>query len=387
MSHIESPPFRTYVDFLKSTINFQRFPDITLDQDYVDRAASKWFTYQCWRKPNAFAGQIELEGDKICTIGGIRGGGKSALLENLAANWPKVIGLYGSLDDEILALLRAYKYLKKFERGLILGPKTTSVTSSWNYEYYGDLSFADFQKYDVIVMPQKIHTTPKSFSLGCEHVSNFLLKRPSVTDYWFLIVYEAANIMWARQSLKNAKLDQAKAYLVWLLRQLRHVGVSIGMDSQYLLALDKEVRGISDYTFFKNLGQFSLPPEMEWIYGYSPPNGIRALYPNEFVATDKFGGVYSGWFKLPPWHKTPKENIYEMLGIKYEFGDPELAAFDTNENNGREDIATHTEIIRAFMETKTIKGTANKSSHDRDTVRKHLGLHERKECSCYQGNQ
>jgi len=324
-----------------------------------------------------------LFGDKIITEGGIRGGGKTGLLMNLAAHWGKIIGLYGSLDDEILALLRASKWAKHLEKGLILGPSTTSVTSSWSYKNYEDLTFADIESHDVIVLPQKIHSNPNSFSLACEHVSSFLLRRPYVSDYWFMMIPEAANIMWARQSLKRAKLDQAKAYLVWLLRQLRHVGVSIGMDSQYLLALDKEVRNISDYTFLKNLGAFSLPNEIDWIYGYAHPPGLRALYPNEFVALDKFGGVYTGWFRLPPWHKTPNENIYESLGIKYDFGDPEMRQFEMPKTQ-EEDIALHTEIIKAYMEVKNIKGTARKTSHDRDTVRTHVEKHfEKKDCSCF----
>lgn len=385
LPEVLEPPFRDYLTFLKKTLNFNRISEVRISQKELDTAANKWFFYQCIRKPSAFSGKITLKADIIATIGGIRGGGKSGLLFNIATHWPKVIGLYGSLDDEILTLLRAHKYLRKWEQCLILGPEGVDVTSSWDYKYYGDLTWADMEKYEVIVMPQKIHQQPKTFSLGCEYVASFLLRRPAVKDYWFLCVTEAANIMWARQSLKNAKLDQAKAYLVWLLRQLRHVGVAIGMDSQYLLALDKEVRNISDYTFLKNLGAFSLPPDLEWVYGYVPPPAIRALYPNEFVATDKFAGVYCGWFRLPPWHKQPKENIYESLGIRWEWGDPELRKFDVAEvNTHQEDMAVHSEIVRAFLEVKTIKGTASKSGHDRDTVRRHLSLHEKKECTCYQ---
>lgn len=387
----ELPPFRGYLDFLKTTANFQRFKSIEIPKSILDSAASRWFTYQCFRKPNAFSGKIELRDDKIITVGGIRGGGKTGLLMNICSNWPKVIGLYGSLDDEIIALLRASKYIKKFERGLILGPHSTDVTSSWDYKYYDKITLADFETHDIIVVPQKIHTTNISYSLACEYVATFLLKRPSVTNYWFMLITEAANILWARQSLKRAKLDQAKAYLVWLLRQLRHVGVAIGMDSQYLLALDKEVRGISDYTFLKNLGAFSLPPDLEWIYGYSPPPALRALYPNEFVSVDKFGGVYMGWFKLPPWHKTPRENIYDSLGISYEFGDPELAEFEITQKGNDEDIGLHTEIIRAYSEIEanqgrpSLKGTARATGHDIETVRKHIARHQAKNCSCFVG--
>jgi hypothetical protein len=387
LPEVIEPPFRSYRSFLERTVNWMNVGDIHLTQEEVERAPTKWLYYHVLKKPNPFSGKIKLRDDLIVSIGGIRGGGKSALLFNIAAHWPKVIGLYGALDDEVLALLRAHKYLGKWERALILGPEGVSVTSSWDYKYYGDLTFNDMQNYEVIVMPQRIHRFPKTFSMGCEYVSNFLLRRPKVSEYWFLCITEAANILWARQSLKNAKLENAKSYLVWLLRQLRHVGIAVGLDSQYLLALDKEVRNISDYTFLKNLGAFSLPRDLEWVYRYVTPWAMRALYPNEFVAVDKFSGTYAGWFRLPPWHKQPKEDIYESLGIRYEFGDPEMRSVDIPRHSAEmEDLVIEEEIVKAYTDSArkdsymSIKGTARATGHDRDTVRKYVAMHESKKC-------
>jgi hypothetical protein len=116
---------------------------------------------------------------------------------------------------------------------------------------------------------------------------------------------------------------------------------------------------------------------------------MRALYPNEFVCTDKFAGVYLGWFRLPPWHKTPKEDIYKALDIKWDVGDPTLKTVDAGEplrTKASEDIAMHDEIIRAYADPKnkgSIRAVARVTGFDRDTIGKHIRNHENKGCSCF----
>jgi hypothetical protein len=368
----------SYPDFLKRILNPQRFSDVHVDSKAFEGAKEKWMFYQCYRKPKIGEPLIQKGGAIVYTVGGIRGGGKSALIENISDSYSKIIDVYGSRDDECLASLRMSKYRSGFDRGLIIGPPGVDVVSSYDYVPFNKLRLQDIVSHDVIVSPQRIFPKMNSFFQGTERIIDLLWSRPFAEENWFLLVREAANILFARINLKRAKMDQAKAYLILLMREMRHMGIAMGLDTQYMLSLDKEVRTNSDYSFVKNLGSDKLPGDIDWMYGWFNPLGFMSLRAREFVCKDKFGGLYAGWFKLPPWHKTPQENIYETMGIRFEVGDP-IAA--TKEAGPDEDMMLHSEIVEAFSRIKTIKGTARETGHDAETVRKHMLKHNQHLCS------
>ncbi|MDE2040545.1 MAG: hypothetical protein KGO96_13085 [Elusimicrobia bacterium] len=392
----EDQKFRDLSTFLARTLNPQMYSSVELPQGEVDKERRAWLYYVCFRRRNQFSGYIKLNGALTYTAGGIKGGGKSALIWNISANFRKFIGAYGSKDDEVLAALRAKKYARKiggtmeknlegWDRGLIVGPPTTSVTSSWDYVSYDKLTLNDIFNHDVIVTPNRLFQTPTAFFTGTQRLVDTLWSRPFAPkgQNWFLQIFEAANILYARITMKRAKMDQAKAYLIFLMREMRHMGISMGMDSQYMVSLDREVRTNADYTFIKNMGSDMLPRDIKWMHHWVTPDGLAGMYPDEFVCKDKWGGIYLGRFKLPPWHKEPDEDIYKSLGIKFDFGDDalreELAAEDT------EDVQMHKEIVEAFQRIRTIKGTARETGHDKETVKKHVLRHNDEQCSCYRG--
>lgn len=386
---VEKPQytFRSYTAFLSSMLNPQKFRSITLRNDVRD-IDQRWFSYQCFRRPNTFSGKIRRTGANIHWCVGIRGGGKSALLKNLASSTHKIIGVYGARDDEVLDLLRMYKYFDgRFEKGLIVRPASVDVKSSWNTVTYDSLTLNDIEKHDIIVAPQKLFPKPELFFQGTQRILDIIWTRPSIDKTWGLLVLEAANVIYSRMFLKRANIEAAKAYLILLIREMRHVGVAMFLDSQRGMALDKEVREQSDYTYLKNMGSFSLPGEMKWVYKYLVPRGMRAMYPNEFACIDKWGGTYLGRSMLPPWHKNPHEDIYKSLGITFEKSDNAIDAV-FNEA-GEEDVFLHNEIMNVFYGegNQKIKTTARLTNHDRATVQRHVKLHLEKKCSHFEGEQ
>ena len=370
---------RTYPEFFSSLLNSERYTSVGL----TEPPKNTLFNYFTVRRPNRFSGKIIFNEASIYTVGGIRGGGKSSLLEALGDHYAHVIDVYGSRDDECLAWLRAGQYDAKYDKCLIVGPPTTSLKSSWDYLSYDELTIGDVANHNVVVMPQKIFPSLNSFFKGTQHLVDLLWSRPYVTDLWYLLIREAANILYSRIYLKRAKIDQARAYLILLMREMRHMGISMGMDSQYLIALDREVRLASDYTFLKNMGSYVLPHDASWLYRYITPGGLRTLEKDEFVGIDKWGAVFLGKNGLPPWHKTPKEDLYSVLGIKYEYGTSEILDEEEGED---EDMILHKEIISAWLAARTIAGAAKSTGHDRNTVRKHVERHRLKQCSCFKEN-
>lgn len=384
---------RSFSEFLSWTLNPQKFSHVEISDGELSAEERSWLYYVCFRKRNQFSGHIDVDAPLRYIANGISGAGKSELIRNISAHFPKMIGLYGSGDDETLADLRAYDYrgkvgsrfiaknLENWERGLIIGPRTTSVTSSWDYTTYDKLTLKDIETHGVVVCPRRIYPSVRSFFMGTERVVDVLQRREDERPVWFLKILEAANVLYARTTISHVRAADAKAYLIFLQRELRHSGLALGVDSQYSVSMDKEIRTNAEYTFWKNLGSDRLPKDINWMQGWVTPDGFAGQYPNEFVCKDKWGGIYLGTFKMAPWYRRHREKLYETLGIRRDVGEPDLV--DELPDDGR-DLELHQEIVKAYLKERTVKGAARESGHDRDTVKAHIKDHfTDKSCSCY----
>lgn len=61
---------------------------------------------------------------------------------------------------------------------------------------------------------------------------------------------------------------QAKAEMGYLIREARHMGVAMGLDTQRYKAVDIDIRSTIDYLFFKCLGIDGLPRDLHWVYRF-----------------------------------------------------------------------------------------------------------------------
>ena len=385
---------RSFSEFLSWTLNPQKFSRVDIDPSELSKEEKAWFYYVCFRKRNQFSGHIDVDAPLRYVANGISGAGKSELIRNVSAHFPKMVGLYGSADDETLADLRAFDYrnkvgarigknLENWERGLIIGPSTTSVASSYDYVTYDDLTLHDIENHGVIVCPRRVYPSIRSFFRATEHIVDVLQQREDERPVWFLKILEAANVLYARTTIGHVRAADAKAYLIFLQRELRHSGLALGVDSQYSVSMDKEIRTNAEYTFWKNMGSDKIPKDVNWMQGWVTPDGFAGMYPNEFVCKDKWGGIYLGTAKMPPWYRRHREKLYETLGIKRDVGEASLVDELPDDNT---DIELHQEIVKAYVKMRTLKGTARESGHDRDTCRSHIESHYvKKDCSCYKG--
>ena len=383
---------RSFSEFLSWTLNPQKFVRVDISPQDLSKAEKNWMYYVCFRKRNQFSGHIDVDAPLRYVANGISGAGKSELIRNISAHFPKMIGLYGSGDDETLADLRAFdwrdkvggrvgKNLENWERGLIIGPRTTSVTSSWDYVTYDKLTLNDIQNHGVVVCPKRIYPTLRSFFMATEHIVDVLQQREDERPVWFLKILEAANVLYARTTISHVRAADAKAYLIFLQRELRHSGLAMGLDSQYSVSMDREIRTNAEYTFWKNMGSDRIPEDVKWMQGWVTPDGFAGMYPDEWVCKDKWGGIYLGTSKMAPWYRRHRENLYKTLGIKRDVGAPDLTEELPEDNR---DLELHEEIVKAYMKERTIKGAARESGHDRDTVKAHVKQHfVDKDCSCY----
>jgi hypothetical protein len=142
---------------------------------------------------------------------------------------------------------------------------------------------------------------------------------------------------------------QAKASMIYLIREARHVGLALGLDTIRFYALDIDIRNLSDYLFIKQLGIYGLPKDLSFLYSYIDPKLFRQLHPNQFVILTRKGGIGYGVFPEVTWHKQEGENILKKVGIDVKHGE----ALQRGQQRGQ--FATvgdreHTQIIEYYME-------------------------------------
>lgn len=173
--------------------------------------------------------------------------------------------------------------------------------------------------------------------------------------------------------MKVTKNDMmAKADFIKSLREARHHGLAIGVDTIRWTALDKEVRDISDFIFIKRIGAIGLPEDLRWLYRYFRPYAMMQLRPSVFALTTGRGAVGWGVFGYPSWHKEERENVLKSAGIEVK---DTISELPDERRYGIGDFE-HSKIIRVYMEKKEgmvkIGRGLGRSS---DTVLSHIRLH------------
>jgi hypothetical protein len=195
-------------------------------------------------------------------------------------------------------------------------------------------------------------------------------KRTSWKNVWFVLIREAANWIYAR--LKVVKNDAlAKADFIKSLREARHHGLAVGVDTIRWTSLDKEVRDISDFIFVKRVGAIGLPDDLRWLYRYVMPYSMMQLKANIFLLTTGRGAVGYGKFDYPSWHKEEKENVLESAGIEVKNTTSELP---DDRRYGISDFE-HSKIITAYLEKESMMTVAKDLGRSSETILRHIQRH------------
>lgn len=247
---------------------------------------------------------------------GQRASGKSSLLETVATRYPKIIDLFGSRDNEGLAWCRSpFK-----DSVLFITGDSVEVKSEWPSIKISQLRLSDFKEYRIILTASCFFSSLDEHFHGLNQLIDTLYKRTHWKQPWFLMIREAANFIYSRVKLvKNQTI--AKADFIYLLREARHMGYAVGVDTVRWTAIDIEIRDAADYIFLKRVGVQGLPYDLHWLYKYIDPYSMMGPKPETFVLVSNRGPIAIGKFGYPPWHKEEKENIARELGIKIEYGE------------------------------------------------------------------
>lgn len=314
-----------------------------------------------WKR---YIDKVNFKRPSTFLILGQRGTGKSSLGECIASQYPKVFDLFGSVDNESLAWC---KPSSPFKRVLFLTSDKIKVTSRWDSMPANRVTLADIESHDAIVMCHAFFESQDAYFNTLQDTTEYLWRlRKSWTVPWFIIIREAANWIYARmQIVKDSQL--AKAYFVMMLREARHGGLAVGVDTLRWTSLDKEVRDISDYIFIKRVGTVGLPRDLGFIYRYARPRSLMWMPPSKFVLLTAKGAIGFGAFRYPEWHKEESEDLIEQFDIQIE----RLAgAVEEKHRSNRMKPEEHYKLLKSYLETKSILKTAVAFNRSHATVYK-----------------
>lgn len=253
---------------------------------------------------------------------GKRGSGKSSFLETVAegylTNGNGIMDLFGSRDGEALAWLRSP--WAKDKNILLLKGDNVDVTASFPVKNVDAISLADFEKYDIVISASPLYLNIDQEFFDAAKIEDILYKRLHYKKLVFVCCREASNFYYSRLKVSENQL-YAKAQMIYLIRESRHMGLSLGLDSIRSYAIDIDIRSLSDYLILKAQGVQGLSKDLRWLYRYVNSALLRGLAPHRFVVVTSKGGIGYGVFPEIEWHKQEREDILNSVGIKVEYGE------------------------------------------------------------------
>jgi len=309
---------------------------------------------------------------------GVRGSGKSTLLEHIAMKYLEknavILDSFASADGENLAWLRA-PFIKDLRVCLLKG-SNVDVETSFDVKQVENLGLNDLEKYDLIISarPCYLNKDHEFYSVG--QLTNLLYRRFHYKRLICLLAREASNLWYSRVKISETQAD-SKAEAIYLLRESRHFGVSLLLDSLRYLSIDKDVRSLTDFLFLKSQGIAGLSDDLRFLYRFFSPSFIRSMKPWEFVLVCRSGGLGVGICPYHNWHKVPGEDIIKSVGLKIDYGEVLELAKDKGlyETVGDEE---HTRIISLYAaQALGMNKIAAQLKRSTRTVMEHIHRHNK----------
>jgi len=320
--------------------------------------------------------RISMEKPDLWFVQGVRGSGKSSLLEHLAELHLKeghaVLDLFGGRDGEALAWLRSRWTQDK--KVLLIRGESVDVASAFPTQTVQQFTLGDLERYDIIICASPLFSSFDQEFYDIGELTEKIYRRLHWNRLVYAIMREASNFLYSRMKLTDDQ-HEAKAAAIYLLREMRHNGVSFGLDSVRLLSIDIDIRGLSDYMLFKAQGIGGLSRELRWIYRYFQPRSLNRMPPDKFVVITRRASL--GWGVFPPvsWHKREKEDILRAVDIRVEYGEvPKEAEYKGSYQTVSD--REHAQIVALYIEgaggMDKIGQTIERSSK---TVKDHVDNH------------
>lgn len=313
-------------------------------------------------------GRLDFDSPKTFLIVGQKGSGKSTLLESCALRYVKVIDLFGSRDNEGLAWLR---YVPKDQVLFVVGD-SVEIRGRWNQIKVKNLTLKEISKYALVLSVSAFYSDINEEFHGLnEIIYKCLYRRAHWREPWFLMVREASNFIYARIKI-SMNQSVAKWDFIYLLRESRHMGYAVGVDTIRWTSIDKEIRDVCDYIFVKRVGIQGLPYDLRFVYAYIDPPSLMNPPPHAFVLVSGRGPIGVGRFDFVEWHKKERDDLLSEFRIKPKYGD--VPDYGSPTRNWLNDF-DHGDLITRRKSGLSYHKIARETQRSAKTVHEHIKKH------------
>jgi len=253
---------------------------------------------------------------------GVRGSGKSSLLESIGEEYLKndchVLDLFGSRDGESLAWLRSSWMDSK--KVLLLHGDNTDIASSWDSKPVSQYDLSDIEKYDLVISSSPLYDSIDTEYSQINKVLDMCYQRFEWKKPSYIVIREAANLLYSRMKI-SADQSMAKNQMVYFIREARHTGWALGIDTLKFTSIDIDIRVTIDYMFIKKPGIAGIPDDLRFLYKKYDPLKLQRIPNKNFLLVTSQGSYGQGTFDYPEWHKREGEAMCRILGIETEHGE------------------------------------------------------------------
>jgi hypothetical protein len=305
------------------------------------------------------------------------GTGKSTLLEHIGLQHHKrgsaILDLFGSADGESLAWLRSPEI--KDKRVCLLRGENVDVKTEHDVKTTEQLTLKNLETYDFIISSRPLYLNKdfEFYSIG--KLTDLLYRRLSWNRLLYIIAREAGNLWFSRLKVSEGQSD-AKAEAIYMLREMRHLGCALGLDTLRTMAIDIDIRAHTDTMLLKSQGIGGLSKDMSWLYGYYEPSFVRNMPNKAFMYVSRRGALGLGVFPYHTWHKEERENILSSVGLKVEYGEVLDMGLDRGDYRTIGD-KEHAEIITGYHSGESMNKLADRLGRSTKSISDHIHGHDK----------
>ena len=314
---------------------------------------------------------------KTFFVSGQIGTGKSALLEHIGMQHLQrgsaILDLFGSADGESLAWLRSPEI--KDKNVCLLRGENVDIKTHHDVKTAEQLTLKNLETYDFIISSRPLYLNKdfEFYSIG--KLTDLLYRRLSWNRLIYIIAREAGNLWFSRLKVSEKQTD-AKSEAIYMLREMRHLGCALGLDTLRTMAIDIDIRAHTDIMLLKSQGIGGLSRELSWLYGYFSPAFVRNMPNKSFLYVSRRGPLGIGVFPYHTWHKEERENILSSVGVKVEYGEVTDLGID------REDYKTvgdkeHIQIVEGYHNGESMNKLADRLGRSTKTISDHVHGHDK----------
>ncbi len=267
--------------------------------------------------------EIDFDTPMRVGVSGVIQSGKSVWLECFGENGlsrgHNILDLFGSPVSENLGWLRS-PWIINHKLSVLLIKGNAEVTFNgprWPCKHYKDLRLEDIENTRLVLSVASFYNTRREEVNADKEIMQLFERRIGFNRLVFVLVREASYLVYSRSKVIEG-VEGSKMEGLDLIRQSGHWGLSLGLDSQRPIAVDKEIRDLFSQRVFRSMGQMAeeLP---DWIYGYVRPEWVQKMKLGQFLILSNSGNIGIGRTSYPLWHKGRKENLLRVFGIDVKY--------------------------------------------------------------------